>query len=192
MKKVLVAIATIIIIALLVTFTACNNNNKAETTTTTTTTTTATTTTIETPTETPTETPVTGVKFEDLPEATTTTTAVDYSEQLKEIYKNLGIEYVTGMATYEIEDNQLIIQSLPNYGDVGAICPTKKFLESHDFEFFGTNIEKYQPDVLPDGKHVEGSVVALFESDPEHIGIRWDGELKIIVDGKYVVIIDPA
>lgn len=187
MKKTIILAIAILLTAAAI-FTACGRTEVTETTTVTE---------ITTECETITETETTQKNeftFEEIPEAEPESLTQSYEENREiylEFYEELGIDYLTAMAEYEITDEQMVIKDIRG-GKIGSIFVSKEFLKTHEVTFEADTIEKYTPEAVPDGEIVEGPHRVIFESDLEvRQGIRWTGELKIKIDGEYTVIIDP-
>lgn len=181
MKKTFLLVITILLTVAI--FTACGRTEVTETTTVTE---------IATECET-TETETKKITFEEIPEAEPE--SITQSDAKREIYlefyDELGVGYVTSMAQFEIFEDKMEIRKIGG-GEIGWIFVSKEFLESHEVIFEADTIEKFTPKAIPDGSMCDGPHAAIFESDLEvRQGIRWTGELKVNIEGKYTIIIDP-
>ena len=133
--------------------------------------------------------------FDDIPVETTTTTTISQEETLKEIaFEKLGIGFSNACVGSNYNGTSLEVYAVKDAGwpEVAAMFVENEFMENHDvvFETSGT-MEKYIPPTIEDNEPVDFFGCVERAKLDTHTAIKIDGYVKIIIDGEYIIIVNP-
>lgn len=115
-------------------------------------------------------------------------------EDFKKIIDNLGVLFDTTAYSIDfINDESVLVESTVS-GDnyIYRLFISNELLSSHKLKFYGSQIERFIPEILPDDEPIDG-LGAIHESDLETgVAISWEEntQLLILIDSKYTVYIN--